>query len=215
MYPVTIVDNFFPDPDQIVEFALSQEYSIDGTGAWPGVRTACLSQICPDLHLYVGNKIYENFYSETPNHWSINMYFQRIQPFTKNQYDLKNVGWIHKDHNKHFGGVIYLNKNPEKDTGTSIYVPKKGYFHHDTHCRMVKEKFYLTHEVDDEEYYKSIKTINDQFEETVRIQNRYNRMIMFSNTTYHGAQTFGKDQERLTLVFFSNGMFGSPPPMFR
>jgi len=215
MYPVTIVDNFFPDPDKIVEFALQQEYTLDSRGTWPGLRTRCLSEICENLHRHVGRKIHSLFYETTPNFWSINMYFQRVKPFSDEQYDFKNVGWIHSDNNNHFGGVIYLNKNSEKDTGTSIFYPKFGYFHHSENARMVKEKFYLNEEVSDEEYYTSIHSVNSQFEESIKVENRYNRMILFPSNAYHGAQTFGTKGERLTLAFFSNGVFGSLPPLSR
>lgn len=215
MYPVTILDNFFSEPDKIVEVALEQEYLMTSNGAWPGSRTRCLSEICENLHRHVARKIHSLFYENLPKFWGINMYFQRIKPFSHNQYDLKNVGWIHYDNANHFGGLIYLNKNSEKDTGTSIFYPKFGYCHYSEEWGMIKEKFYRNEEVSDREYYTSINSVNNQFEESIKVKNRYNRMILFPGNTFHGAQTFGAKEERLTLVFFSNGIFGSVPPLGR
>ena len=38
-YPVTIVDNFFDDPDAVVEMAEGMQYYNPNTGNWPGTRT--------------------------------------------------------------------------------------------------------------------------------------------------------------------------------
>ena len=35
-YPVTIVDNFFDDPDAVVEMAEGMQYYNPNTGNWPG-----------------------------------------------------------------------------------------------------------------------------------------------------------------------------------
>ena len=38
MYPTTICDNFFDEPDKVVEFALAQKY-FPNDGRYPGTRT--------------------------------------------------------------------------------------------------------------------------------------------------------------------------------
>ena len=43
-YPITIIDNFFDDPDAIVELANSLDYYAPETGNWPGVRTKRLHE---------------------------------------------------------------------------------------------------------------------------------------------------------------------------
>ena len=48
-------------------------------------------------------------------------------PFCEDKYDNKNRGWIHQDIDTWFGGIVYLTKNPEPDTGTSVYKVKKGF----------------------------------------------------------------------------------------
>ena len=43
--PVTVLDNFLPDPDKIREWALKLNYSTDPQGNWPGLRSDELSSI--------------------------------------------------------------------------------------------------------------------------------------------------------------------------
>ena len=53
--------------------------------------------------------------------------FQFINPLADEQWDKRNRGWIHQDLDTWFGGIVYLNKNPEPNTGTSIFRPKYGF----------------------------------------------------------------------------------------
>ena len=46
--------------------------------------------------------------------------------------------------------------------------------------------------------------MRSQFTETIKVENRYNRLFLFDGMTYHGVNTFDTDTERLTLVFFLN-----------
>ena len=41
----------------------------------------------------------------------------------------------------------------------------------------------------------------DNWKETVKVENVYNRLFAFNGRSWHGVKTFGSD-ERLTLVFF-------------
>ena len=50
---------------------------------------------------------------------------------------------------------------------------------------------------------KLIIHTNDQFEETIKIKNLYNRLVLFNNNTLHAVQTYGT-KERLTIPFFNN-----------
>ena len=38
MYPNLIVDNFFEDPDRIVDLSTNIQYSPSSDGRWPGLR---------------------------------------------------------------------------------------------------------------------------------------------------------------------------------
>ena len=43
-FPITIVDNFFEDPDAIVELANSHKFYNPDVGNWPGKRTKQLAR---------------------------------------------------------------------------------------------------------------------------------------------------------------------------
>lgn len=208
-YPLTIVDNFFPYPDKIVELAHQQRYYAND-GAWPGSRTRDLSQIDEDLHGYIGHRILSYYYEVPENDdksldWSIEMRFQKIKPLSENKYDVKNLGWIHRDSNCLFAGLIYLNKNLEIDTGTSFYAPIKGYEFSHPEPELEKRKLYTGKEIS-EEFPLLYKKQNGQYKETVKVENEYNRMIMFDSSIPHSIKTLGTE-ERLTLVFFVHDIF--------
>ena len=49
MYPNLIVDNFFEDPDSIVDLSKNLQYSSSDDGRWPGIRSNYLHRIYPRL----------------------------------------------------------------------------------------------------------------------------------------------------------------------
>ena len=141
-------------------------------------------------------------------------HFQKIVPFCDDKYGKKNRGWIHQDHDCWFGGIVYLSKDPEPDTGTSIYNAKDGYDFQFSNTIQMKEKLYRSEPVDDDQYDIEFDAMNDQYEETVRVNNVYNRLLLFNGNTYHGVQTFGSSP-RLTLNFFGMDQTGKMPPLVR
>ena len=213
-YPVTIIDNFFEDPDGIVEMAESMKYYTPTTGNWPGTRTKNLHVEDKRFFNYFGQKLHLLFYETVPEYWNLQCHFQLIDPFCDDKYSKKNRGWIHKDIDTWFGGVVYLQKNPEPDTGTSVYKVKRGYSHQFANEIEKKEQLYRSEGISDEEYEPAYDAMINQFEETVSVANVYNRFVLFNSTTHHGVQTFGS-KPRLTLNFFGMAQTGKLPPLLR
>jgi len=62
-----------------------------------------------------------------------------------------------------------------------------------------------------EKRYPGFDETNEQFVETIKVDNVYNRLLLFSGNTYHGMRTIGTE-ERLTLPFFcvNTGDFQAP-----
>jgi hypothetical protein len=77
----------------------------------------------------------------------------------------------------------------------------------------LKFDHYLGKEIDEKEYELQKRNNNDKFVETVRINNVYNRLILFEGGEYHGVPTFYSDEseERLTQVFFVNALNSQDP----
>ena len=58
-----IINNFFTEPDKIVELSNNYQYTRDIHGNWPGERTDCISNLNKNLFNYIGNKIHNIFIS--------------------------------------------------------------------------------------------------------------------------------------------------------
>ena len=213
-YPVTVVDDFFTDPDAIVEIAEGMSFYNPNTGNWPGTRTKQLYVDNAPFFNYFGARLFSLFHDRVPEYWRLQSHFQKVMPFCKDKYGKKNRGWVHQDENCFFGGIVYLTKNPEPDTGTSIYKAKDGYSFQFNETLRMKEKLYKSMEVNDNEYEIEFDKMSDQYVETAKIENVYNRLVLFNNTTHHGVNTFGSTP-RLTLNFFGIDQAGSIPPLVR
>lgn len=186
-FPTTIIDNFFDDPDMVVDFAKSLEYKKDPLGIWPGLRTYNLLDINPSFFHMTLNRFFNLFY-KTARFYEVDMRFQKIQK----QY---GKGWVHMDDTM-LTNIVYLTKNANSNSGTSIYKPRT------VDCFMKngdrKVDFYLGKIHDDEMYRKEN---NDQFEESIVVKNQYNRLLSFEGHLIHSANDF-EDEERLTLIWF-------------
>ena len=189
-------------------------YYTPNTGNWPGQRTKNLHVEEPRFFTYFGSKLHLLFYETVPEYWNLQCHFQMIHPFCEDKNSKKNRGWIHRDIDTWFGGIVYLKKDPEPNTGTSVYKVKQGYSHQYAKEIEQKEALYRSENVDDAEYNKAYDAMRDQFEETVTVANVYNRFVMFNGNTHHGVQTFGTTP-RLTLNFFGMAQTGKLPPLLR
>ena len=203
-FPITIIDNFFDDPDKIVEFGNQQKFYPTTDGRGPGSRTLPIEQINDDFRRHLVAKLSEvmfTHYSDCEG-MAITTSFQKVDPFHEDQYHKKNRGWVHKDHKCQVGGIVYLNRNPEKDTGLSFYKFKNGFYVEKSELSQAKEALYLGKDIDDETYERCWDLLHDEFVETMKIEHVYNRCIIFNGSSYHGVPTYGKEQTRLTLPFF-------------
>jgi Family of unknown function (DUF6445) len=205
--PLTVVDNFFEDPDKIREYALSLEYA-KGKGNWPGERTNFLEKIDMPMAKKIAEQIISLFVDLRVHEigWDIESQFQLIS----SDYEF---GLIHNDLSVEkwdIAGVVYLNPDAPLDAGTSIHRINPNIdvstldFNLDE-LYDLKHKFYLGE--NDGTRYKELRNIyNNTFEKTVGVSNVYNRLVAYSTNEFHQADKyFGntKDDSRLTFVFFA------------
>ena len=212
-YPLVIKDNFFSDPDSILE--LCNQFDCNRTHAnYPGLRTNYLSDTNKKLFLFIANRIFALIHDRLPSHYKMDIEFQKIDPFVKDdKWDKKNRGWVHKDCCL-FGGVIYLDKNPDKDAGTSIYESKYGYDVQNDESVFYKELLHSGKLIDDGPYYEAYDMIADQYKETLRVPNVYNRLCLIPGDQFHAMTTTG-DRERHLIVFFCKEAIGVFPPEYK
>ena len=136
------------------------------------------------------------------------MYFQKTSAFDpENKNNILNTGLIHQDGEFPLVGLVYLTKDADLDSGTSIMLPNKNY-KEDPELSEKKLSLYKKPQEkllkkDLEDYKKLIVDTNKNFEESIRFNNKFNRLITYTGKDFHRCNSFysGKE-ERLTLVFF-------------
>lgn len=199
LYPVTVISDFYENPDEIRKYALAQKYNycheVKGIEyVFPGSRTKELRDLSQSLYEKVCKKLISVFH--IPEHdlmrWQINTSFQIVEE----EY---GQGLIHQDQNTVFAGVLYLTPDAPLDSGTSLF-KKNANYDEDLYWQKVKEN---------DERFKRKESIDfsyhEMFDEVVRVNNVYNSLILFEGDIHHCAnQFFGetKQDSRLAQVFF-------------
>ena len=202
LYPVTIIENFYENPDAIRKFALAQDYTFchdrpNLEYVYPGGRTKDLVDLDSTLHEKICTKLVSVFHNAEHDHmrWAISTSFQSVAA----EY---GQGVIHTDHNTIFAAVLYLTPDAPLNSGTSLFKKNKTF----------DEKKYLQ-ALDDNDARFRVGNIemntnyHTMFDEIVRVNNVYNTLIIYEGRHFHAAnQFFGKTQKnsRLAQVFFIN-----------
>lgn len=206
--PVTVVDDFFDNPQWVRDFALQQEFKPDPNNVWPGKRTELLERINKPLFDHTINRFLSLFYDfkVTDVNWHATASFQLVDQ----RYD---HGWVHRDMEL-ITGIIYLNENTVINSGTTIYESKvEG-----TRLLNQTEKMKSFSQPDNAKDFENYrKENNNQFTESVVVKNKFNRLVSFDSHLYHaGNDYFGdKDTGRLTLVFFIDRLTAKEYPLQR
>lgn len=203
MIPLTVVDNFFDDPEEIRKFALLQDYFRGDWVQWPGLRSPDLNLLDQALFHTLSNKILSLFFEERKK---IDIELKASFQITTKKYEM---GWIHTDDPVSFAGVIYLNPETDPTCGTSIY-QLSNYKLEDLYTEIVanaKMEFYnrINDSIDFSNHRKIRTNYNSNFKKTCDISNVYNRLVLYSGNTLHAENGFfgmNKFDARMTLVFF-------------
>jgi hypothetical protein len=202
LLPVTVLDNFFDDPDQIRNYGLSLATEPDSEGRWPGSRTANLAELNPALFDHVCRRIASLFYDtrdvDEIIQWQAQGGFQLVDSSYRH-------GWVHHDAGQElFTAIIYLTPDAAPATGTSIYDVKDR---SNTPPREVKDAKFaaMTGQLTAQDSERARATLADYYTESIRVSNKYNRIVIFDSHLYHAANEFATNtQDRLTLtIFFS------------
>jgi hypothetical protein len=197
IWPTIIVDNFFDDPNKIVDISKNLSYAKDTQGSWPGERTACNSQTDKDFYNWINYKIIRLLYpmNHEQMNWICTQFFQKI-----NGNIYKNEGWIHSDSPAEFTAIIYLSKH--KNCGTSLFT-KKRFFNKGLNN---DKKIEIYKKGDFKNELKYLKENNDLFEKSLTVDSKFNRLFLFDANQYHAANNFKdkncENEERLTLITF-------------
>lgn len=174
---VIITDDFYSDPDSVREFALKQEFKVQGN--FPGKRTkSFLTQDVKDAI----QGILRNVSGEVTD-W-------HVADGLTGSYEIATAldrSWIHTDHFNTWAGVLYLSPDAPLTGGTGLFR------HRATGATMAHELA---------EYESQDMT---KWDMTDRIANRYNRLAMYRSDLFHTSlDYFGSDLQngRLFQLFF-------------
>lgn len=213
-FPTLCVDDFYKNPKQIRDYALSLNYNKD-FGIFPGERTKYLHEINPGLFEQFCHKLFSlffNFSVENCN-WKVETRFQKTYQILDDPTSVLNRGWDHLDSNVVAAGLIYLNEKYTLDSGTTISKLKTK---KETFDYSIRDKMYQSRDVNLEEYKKSIELHKTYFEDTIEFKNVFNRMVCYDSSQWHRETSlFYEHEPRLTQIFFIHNVESSTFPIER
>tara|TARA_A100001201_G_scaffold129547_1_gene114968 strand:+ start:216 stop:896 length:681 start_codon:yes stop_codon:yes gene_type:complete len=215
MIPPSYVDNFYDDPDPIVNTAWGLKYHGPKSDEnFAGFRTDCISSINYEFFSFSVNRFLSCFFEiQSDTRWKASVNFHKN--YCHDQYNPHhpfNLGWVHVDDVEQFrtiAGVIYLNKNTYPNSGTSIYNLNGDY---DDSFEWGLRSFNRGTSEDEHLYTNLHFNHNKQFDLAVEFKNRYNRMVAYDGHEWHSQSCLWVPGEcRLTQLFFINFISDIPP----
>lgn len=203
-FPTLCVDEFYKNPDEIREYALSLEYET-GHGHYPGVRTKPLSEINPKFFSECTQKLFSLFFDFNYQcaNWNVTTCFQKIYPYSDDPNDVLNNGWFHTDGDALAAAVIYLNPISNPEAGTSFGIPTTE-INTDFSVRNELYKNDNLSDIDENLYRSTLIELNSNFVPILEVKNVYNRLIFYDSFYWHRETNFyaSSKEPRLTQVFF-------------
>lgn len=181
-----IIDDFYGNPDEVRDFALQQDFDVDGN--YPGHRT--VSFLNDDIKDTIQN-IIRPFAGDVTG-WGGD-YSGSFQYTTAD-----DRSWIHSDSTTGWAAVLYLTPNAPASAGTGLYRHKEtglSSWNHNEYSE--EETINAPHMTEPRDYTK--------WELVDRLGNKFNRMVLYRSDNYHVSMDyFGKDlyDGRLFQVFF-------------
>jgi len=213
-FPTLCVDDFYKNPKQIRDYALSLNYNKD-LGIFPGERTKYLHEINPGLFEQFCCKLFSLFFNFSTENcsWRVESRFQKTYQISDDPTSVCNSGWDHLDGNIIAAGIIYLNEKPTPNSGTTISRLKTE---KDTFDFSMRDRMYKTRDIDLKDYEKSIRSHKEFFEDTIEFKNVFNRMVCYDSSQWHRETSlFYEHEPRLTQVFFIHHVESNTFPIER
>lgn len=199
IWPTLCIDNFFVNPDAVIEYSKKLEYKY-GDGTWPGQRTQSTHILDSNFFKITTKKIIAALYpndieKDSCLEWNATQYFQKIKP---SEYPEK--GFIHQDISAEFTSIVYLTS--EKNNGTCLYKLKNAV--KDNSYEEEQKKNYLNKNKKRSKKFKEVlKKNQESYEKILEFKSMKNRMILFDASQFHGVDNYGlENEERLTLISF-------------
>jgi hypothetical protein len=207
-----ILDNFYPKPYELREFALKQDFNVDGN--YPGHRTRSFLR---DIDYHVGIGPHP---SEIPDYKSTMM--QRLADIVRPlegevtwwgdeeytgafQYTTsKDRSWIHVDNVTQWAGVLYLTPFAPVSSGTGLFRHKL--------TNWTTEPYFDNNEINENLKNLIYEDAHDmsKWDMHSMVGNVFNRLVLYRANQWHQSlDYFGKDMYdgRLFMTFFFNTQY--------
>jgi len=153
---IIVIDDVFDDPDSLVRMAREFDYFDNLShpdnyskieSFYSGLRTRRLNEIDNSLFVKLNKNIFDKIHTHSfPYTCNMKCSYRGLLFFhflTKK--DVFTDRWFHKDHNNLCAGVVYLHKNPPKNTGTIIIKEDKEIVVENKYNRLVLYNADLLH----------------------------------------------------------------------
>jgi hypothetical protein len=176
---VIIIDDFYNNPDQVRNCALSMQFTV--TGNFPGQRTT------PVINQYVKDAI-QNLIR--PHGGEVKDWMDAPHQYTGSfQYCVAtDRTWIHADIYNTWAGVCYLTPDAPLNSGTQLYKHKA------TGQSTYVDSWHNGHDT-------------GSWEPTDYIANKFNRLVLYRGDLFHASHGYFGDNlynARLFQTFFIN-----------
>jgi hypothetical protein len=215
-FPLTILDGFYDNPNEILTLANSFEYFKDPEGSFPGSRTLPLIALDKNLDAYCSARFLSMFFDLDLAACSIQVLtqFQKVEPFSSDENSVLNDGWIHIDDAVVAAAVVYLTPDADPNCGTSFYTPKPDNNLLELDLKTDTRRSLYKDGIASEDYCKTLTEYNSNFIETVTVKNYYNRIVAYDANVYHKASThFNNNKTRITQTFFLYNLQTTSDPL--
>ena len=210
-FPVTIIDNFYDNFNEIKKYALDLEYFKKVKFSMPGTQTKLLHEINPSLFNKCTKKLLSIFYDRKiiqNINFECRTKFEKIYPYGKNY---NKQGWIHADDDNKLSAILYL--NGEYEEGTSFYV-NKNLGSPDFSLMKHKHELYKENNPNIDEYNDCLLKHNSQFQEILRVPLIENRLVVFDSSIFHKSDGLGNENNpRLIQTFFFGQIYSEHFPI--
>jgi hypothetical protein len=191
-FNIIVVDNFYENPIEVRDFAISQIANYQYNDYHPGKRS---SSFATEHHKDLFNKILEPFSGKI-----IKFDTSKNKEINSNgsfQYNISSdkKSWIHRDsYETNWAGIIYLTPDAPVSSGTGFFKYKDG----------------TLSQIDELLLNNSEELINSRYDNTKwekvnSIGNIFNRLVLFRSNQYHmSLEYFGDNinNGRLIQLFF-------------
>lgn len=211
-FPITIIDNFYEDFNEIKKYAFNLEYFKKNKFTMPGTETKFLNEINPLLFIKCTKKLLSIFYDRKiidKITFECRTKFEKIYPYG-NGYNKE--GWIHADDDNKLSAILYL--NGDYDEGTSFYVNKDIGLSTDYSSFKYKHELYKENNPNVDEYNDFLLKHNSRFKEILKVPLIENRLVIFDSSILHRSDGYGNENNpRLIQTFFFGQIYSEHFPI--